>query len=162
MGELARWNRLPAGVALCHIRIIAGGVGAIVPGLSDTGPRAVAIVRIVAVITGAGILAVIPIVRIVSVIPIIVVGKAVTPPIRRVDPSEPEPAAEMPKAMVEPAAMKPTAVKAAAVESTAMEPTAMEPTAMEPTAMEPTAMEPTAMEPGKPAAVKTPAATAAV
>jgi len=114
MGGLARRNRLPADVALCHIR------------LPDVGPRAVPIVRIVAIITGAGIVAVIPVVRMVAVIPIAVVGIAVTPPIRRVDPSEPEPAAEMPKAMVGPTVMKPTAVKA------------------------------TAMEPGNPAAVKTP------
>jgi hypothetical protein len=116
IGELARRNRLPAGIAVCHIRIIARGVGAIIPGLPGVGPRAIAIVGTGAIIAAAGIVAVMPIVGIVAVIPEVVIGIAVTPPIRRVDPSEPEPAAEMPKAMVGPAAMKPGAVKAAAVE----------------------------------------------
>jgi len=46
--------------------IIASGVGAIVPGLPGVGLRAIAILRIVAVIAGAGIVAVIPMVGIVS------------------------------------------------------------------------------------------------
>jgi hypothetical protein len=45
------------GVELCHIGIVAGGVGAIVPGLPGVGVRAVAIVGIVAVIASAGIVA---------------------------------------------------------------------------------------------------------
>ena len=108
---------------MCHIRIITGGVGAIIPGLPGVGSRAVtiggmvaviagarivagiSIAGIVAVITGAGIVAGIFMVRIVAVIPV-GVGIAVTPPIRRVYPSDPEPAMEMPKTMVEPATVE--------------------------------------------------------
>src|SRR5215831_6394393 len=97
---LARRNRLPAAIALCHIRIIAGGVGAIVPGLPGVGPRAVAIVGAGAVIAAGRIVTVIPVIGIVPIIPIVEVGITVAPPIRRINPSEPEPAAEMLGAMV--------------------------------------------------------------
>jgi hypothetical protein len=100
---------LPHGVAVCHRWIIASGVRAIVPGSLGVGLRAVAIVRRVAVIAGAGIVAVIPMVGIVVVIPVVVEGIAITPPKRWVGSSEPEHGAEMPKAMVEPAALKPSA-----------------------------------------------------
>src|SRR5207244_7362625 len=53
--QLARRNRQPSGLALCHIRIIPGRVGTIVPGLPGAGLRAVA--GMVAVIAGAGIVA---------------------------------------------------------------------------------------------------------
>src|SRR5262249_3532690 len=58
---------------------------------------------ILAVIAGAGIVAVISMVWIVAVI--VGVGIAVTPPIRRVYPSDPEPAVKMTKTMVEPTAI---------------------------------------------------------
>ena len=75
---------LPHGVAVCHVWIIASGGGAIVPGLPDVGLRAVVIVGIVAVIV-AGIVAVMSILGIVVGIPVVVVGIAITPPIRCVD-----------------------------------------------------------------------------
>src|SRR5215472_5769872 len=75
---------LPHGVAVCHRWIIAGGAGAIVPGLSGVGVgrRAVARVGIVAVIAGAGIVAVIPMVGIVAVVVEGKEGIAITPPKR--------------------------------------------------------------------------------
>ena len=72
---LAGRNRLPPGLALGHIGMIAGGVGAIVPGPPGVGARAVAIIGIVAVIAGARIVAVIPVIGVVAVIAVIVVGK---------------------------------------------------------------------------------------
>src|SRR5215831_12687788 len=91
---LARRDRLPPGLALCHIGIVAGRIGAIVPGLPDVGVRAVAIFGIVAVIAGTGIEAVVSVVGVVAVIAVIVVGIAVTPPKWGIDHSQP--AAEMP------------------------------------------------------------------
>jgi hypothetical protein len=46
---LAGWNRLPAGIALCHIRIIPGRVGAVIPspGRIGLGVAIIAVVRIV-------------------------------------------------------------------------------------------------------------------
>src|SRR5438874_5399085 len=102
---LAGRNRLPPGLALGHIGIIAGGVGAIVPSLPGVGARAVAIVGIVAVVAGARIVAVIPVVGVVAVKAVIVVGKAVTPPIWGIDSYEP--AAEMPGTRVGAAAVNP-------------------------------------------------------
>jgi hypothetical protein len=89
--------------------IIASGVGAIVPGLPGVGLRAVARVRVVAVIAGTGIVVVIPTVGIAAVIPVVVEGKegiTITPPKKRWEgASETEHGAEMPKAMVGPAAI---------------------------------------------------------
>jgi hypothetical protein len=84
--------------------IIASRVGAIVPGLSSVGLRAITRVGIVAVIAGAGVVVVIPMVGIVAVIVEGKKGIAITPPKkRREDASEPEHGAEMPKAMMGPA-----------------------------------------------------------
>src|SRR5215472_16415498 len=92
VSRLARRNRLPTALALCHIRIIAGGVGAIVPGLPGVGPRAVAIVGAGPVIAAGRIVTVILVIGIVPVITI--VGITVAPPVRRKNPAEPKPAAE--------------------------------------------------------------------
>src|SRR5207248_2000916 len=104
----ARRNRLPPGLAVCHIGIVAGGVGAIVPGLADVWVRAVTRVGIVAVIAGAGIVPIVPVIGVVAAVIPITVGIAVTPPIWGIDLSEP--AAKMPKAMVGLAAVKPATI----------------------------------------------------
>src|SRR5215472_12326801 len=119
VSRLARRNRLPTALALCHIRIIASGVGAIVPGLPGVGPRAVAIIGAGAVIAAGRIVTVIPVIGIVPIIPEVEVGIARAPPVRRINPSEPEPAAEMLRATVELGTMKRAPV---AVKLTAMEP----------------------------------------
>ena len=107
VANLARRNRLPPDLALCHIGIVAGGVRAIVPGLPGIRARTVTIVGIVAVIAGAGIVTVIPAIGVIAEIAVIVVGIAVTPPIWGIDSYEP--AVEMPRAKVGPAGVKPAA-----------------------------------------------------
>src|SRR5215472_10343601 len=96
VSRLARRNRLPTALALCHIRIIARGVGAIVPGLPGIGPRAVAIVGAGAVIAAGRIVTVIPVIGIVPVIPKAGVGIPPAPLMR----AESKPTAEMLGAMV--------------------------------------------------------------
>src|SRR5271163_3936755 len=46
-GQSTRWNRLPAGIALRHIGIIAGRIGTVVPSLRRVG-LAVIVIRIIA------------------------------------------------------------------------------------------------------------------
>jgi hypothetical protein len=89
---------LPVVVALGHVRIIAGRVGAIVPILRRVG-------------------LVIPIVR----GTIVGIGVVIIPEIGRREPSQPnrEAAATAAEAMVKPAAMEPAGVKPATVETTA-------------------------------------------
>src|SRR5262249_16062175 len=105
-------NRQPGGLASCHMRIIPGWIGTIVPGLPGAGLRAVAGMvaviagagidaAIVTVVARAGIVAEISMLWIVAVI--VGVGIAVTPPKRRVYRSDPEPPVKMSKTMVEPA-----------------------------------------------------------
>src|SRR5271170_229259 len=46
-GQSTSWNRLPAGIALRHIRVIAGRIGAVIPSLRGIG-LAVIVIRIIA------------------------------------------------------------------------------------------------------------------
>jgi hypothetical protein len=133
------WNRLPAGVALRYIGVIACWIGAIVPGL--TGVRLAVVVVTVVVI--------------VAVVRVIVrppqPGAGPPPAVASVVPAMvPVATIHVPKTIVQ-AGEAP--VEAAAVKSTTVEPA--KPTGMEPAAVEP-AKAP-AMEPA--AAMEPPAAT---
>src|ERR1700730_17054812 len=134
-----RGDCLPAGIALGHVRVIAGGVGAIIPGLRRVG--------LTVFIVGLAV-----IVAVIRIVAVIVVGVAVIPPVRRVNPTKPaaEPTAETPEAMVEPASMKPAAVKSAPMEPTKA--AAVKSAPMEPTKA--AAVKSAPMEPAEAAAVK--------
>src|ERR1700730_5347447 len=114
---LARRDRLPAGIALRYVRIIAGRVGAVIPILRRRVGLAVAVVSVIR--------------RVVA--PVIWITQS--PPHPQPEPPPPAitstaPVAAMPceptvePATVEPATVEPATVKSAAMESTAMESTA--------------------------------------
>src|SRR5438067_4310804 len=122
----AGWNRLPAGVALRYVRVIACRIGAIVPGLAG--------IRLA--------VAVIVVIRIIAPVRIIIIGP-------RQSGTAPPPAVSsaMPAMVPVPRALAGKAVvqaREATVETTAVEPAAVEPAAMKPAAMKPA--KPSAME----------------
>jgi hypothetical protein len=142
-------DRLPAGVALGYVGIIACRIGAIVPGLTGVS-RAVVVIAVIRVA--------IPSVS----IRIVTQSQPVTPPpaiasiMPAVLPVTPaavtETIALTGDTAVNSTAVKSTAVKSAAMESTAVKSTAVKSAAMESTAVKSIAVEPApALEPAAPA-----------
>src|SRR5436190_2170358 len=120
----ADWNRLPAGVALRYVRVIACRIGAIVPGFAG--------VRLA--------VAVIVVIRVIAPVRIIIIRPrqpragqppAVPPAVPAMLPVPPALAAEAVvharEATLEPAAVKTTPVETARVKSTTVETAAMKP-----------------------------------
>ena len=129
----AGWDRLPAGIALRYIRVIACRIGAVVPGLA--GVRlAVVVVVIIRIRAPPRIIIIRPRQSGTDQPP------AVAAAVPAMIPVTPVPAGkavvQAREAAVEPAAVKSTAVKPAAVKTAAMETAAVETAAVETAAVE--------------------------